>query len=64
MSYSDEFKSAFIDAAVANGLTDNRTTSSSGTTTYKATKMIGEKMLTIQFVGQYSLGILFKVPNN
>ena len=58
MSYSTEFKTAFIAAAVANGFTDE----SSGTT-YKATKMIGEKRILIQFIGQYSLGITFKVPN-
>ena len=55
MSYSNEFKNAFIDAAVANGLNDER----SGTT-FKATKEIGDKKLTIQFVGQSSLGIMFK----
>ena len=58
MSYSTEFKAAFIAAAVVNGFTDE----SSGTT-YKATKMIGEKRILIQFVGQNSLGITYKVPN-
>ena len=58
MSYSTEFKAAFIAAAVVNGFTDE----SSGTT-YKATKMIGEKRILIQFVGQNSLGITYKVPS-